>query len=514
MKLRTSLLTLVALCLRALGRLVLLMAVVSSGSPGCRRAESCDPALAKAAEALRAAGVRVAADRTRPVYHFRPIAQWMNDPCGGLRYKGYYHLFYQLNPYGDQWANIHWGHARSKDLVHWERLPIALAPAEDELRCNSGCVTINKQGVPMIFYTHVPNYKGQRDQRAALGDDELITWRRHPDNPILNHAIHGGPSCGGGGDPYVFEHAGRTFMVVGADSVGRDRAVPIYESEDEGFARWHYRGLLYKAPKSELRNVEVPMFFELEGRWVLMVHPSGPVRYWMGTFDVDTLSFRPERAGILTHNYGQNKYEGVSSDRGFSSAHVFFDEKERCIMYGWISGFKDGRGWNGCLALPRVLSLDSDGLLRQRPVKELRKLRHKHIAAETVELNDSGLVLEEARGDTLEIIVKFEFIDADVVGLKVRRSEDGKRGVVISCDGETLDVAGVKVALEAAGGEKSLTLQVFLDKSVMEVFVNDGRRAVAKVIYPGERDVGIELFAEGGAVRVRSLDVWQMKSIW
>jgi len=245
-----------------------------------------------------------------------------------------------------------------------------------------------------------------------------------------------------------------------------------------------------------------------------MVHPSGPVRYWVGSFDVDTLSFRPERAGILTHNYGQNKCEGVSSDRGFSSAHVFFDEKDRCIMYGWISGFKDGRGWNGCLALPRVLSLDSDGLLRQRPVKELRKLRHKHIAAETVVLNNAGLVLEEVRGDTLEIIVEFELIDAEVVGLKVRRSEDGNRGVVISCDGATLDVAGVKVALGPAGDEKALTLQVFLDKSVMEVFVNDGRRAVAKVIYPGEKDLGIELFAEGGAVRVRSLDVWQMRPIW
>jgi beta-fructofuranosidase len=256
------------------------------------------------------------------------------------------------------------------------------------------------------------------------------------------------------------------------------------------------------------------MFFELEGKWILTVHPSGPVRYWVGSFDVDTVTFRPETRGILTHNYGQSRCEGVSSDRGFSSAHVFFDEKERCIMYGWISGFKDGRGWNGCLGLPRVLSLDADGLVRQRPVEELRKLRHKHIAGETVELNNSGMVLEEARGDTLEIIVKFEFIDADVVGLKVRRSEDGKRGVVISCDGESLDVAGVKVALGPAGDERMLTLQVFLDRSVMEVFVNDGRRAVAKVIYPGDKDLAIELFAEGGRAGVRSLDVWQIKSIW
>lgn len=473
-----------------------------------------DPALAKAAEALRAAGVRVASDRTRPVYHFRPPAQWMNDPCGGIRYKGYYHLFYQLNPYGDQWSNIHWGHARSKDLVHWEHLPIALAPAENELRCNSGCVTINNKGVPMIFYTHVPNYEAPRDQRAALGDPDMITWKRHPDNPILHPAIHGGPSFGGGGDPYIFQHAGRTFMVVGADSVGADRAVPIYECRDDGFARWQYKGLLFKAPKTQLKNMEVPMFFKLDGRWILMIHPSGPVKYWIGTFDLNTLTFKPQTEGVLTHNYGQKRYEGVSSDRGFSSAHVFFDDKDRCIMYGWISGFKDGRGWNGSLALPRVLSLDPDGLLQQGPVKELQKLREKHRRFEAIDLNDSSHVPEDAVGDTLEIAALFEPIDAQLFGLKVRRSKDGRRAIVISCDGATLDVAGVKVPLQWAGDEKTLTLQVFLDKSVMEVFVNDGQRAVAKVIYPGENDLGIELFATGGAAKVRSLDVWDIKSIW
>jgi beta-fructofuranosidase len=481
---------------------------------GCRSAIGADPAIAKAAKALQAAAVRVQADPTRPVYHFRPLAQWMNDPCGGLRYKGYYHLFYQLNPYGDQWSTIHWGHARSRDLVYWERLPIALAPAENELRCNSGCVTINKQGTPMIFYTHVPNYEAPRDQRAAIGDSEMITWKRHPNNPILHPAIHGGPSFGGSGDPYVFEYAGRTFMVVGADSVGKDRAVPIYECRDDGFANWQYKGLMFKAPKTQLKNMEVPMFFRLDDKWVLMIHPSGPVKYWIGTFDLDTLIFQPETEGTLTHNYGQSRYEGVSDDRGFSSAHVFFDEQGRCIMYGWISGFKDGRGWNGCLALPRTLSLDSNGRLRQAPVKQLQKLRLKHFTAKTPDLNSASFVLKDLRTDTLEIIVEFECIDAEVFGLKLRRSDDGQRAVAISCYGQTLDVAGVKVPLKQDNQGKRLKLQIFLDKSVLEVFVNDGREAVAKVIYPGEDDIGIELFAAAGTAKVHSLDVWDIKPIW
>jgi sucrose-6-phosphate hydrolase SacC (GH32 family) len=272
--------------------------------------------------------------------------------------------------------------------------------------------------------------------------------------------------------------------------------------------------LLFRASKKKLRNMEVPVFFKLDGKWVLLVHPGGPVRYWIGSFDVETLSFQPEKEGNLTHNYGKNRAEGASWDRGFSSAHVFFDEENRCILYGWISGFKDGRGWNGCLGLPRVLPMGPDGLLRQRPAAELQKLRDKHFRTTDLNLRNGRYVLKNAGGDTVEIRAALDVGDACNVGLNVRSSTDGKRAVTISYDGQTLDAAGVKVPLSLSSDEKVLTLQVFLDKSVMEIFANDGYRAVAKVIYPEEKDVGIALFATGGKAHVKSLDVWQMKSIW
>jgi len=96
----------------------------------------------------------------------------------------------------------------------------------------------------------------------------------------------------------------------------------------------------------------------------------------------------------------------------------------------------------------------------------------------------------------------------------VRRSDDGKNAVVINCDGQEINAAKVKIPFVLAEDKKTLTLHIFLDKSVMEVFVNDGREAVSKVIYPGEKDLGLELFAEGGTAVVKSLDVWEMKSIW
>jgi beta-fructofuranosidase len=474
-----------------------------------------DPVIERAMRSVWAAAPGAEADPTRPVYHFRPPAWWMNDACGGIHHKGYYHLFYQLNPYGDRWGDIHWGHARSRDLVYWEHLPIALAPTSEELRCNSGCVTINREGVPMIFYTRVPSRRGPRDQRAASGDDDLITWKRLAANPILTLDTHGGPKFGGGwSDPFIFKEAGRSFMVIGVDALAGDVAVPLYEAKDAALTSWVYRGLLFRAPRSRIKNMEVPMFFKLDGQWVLLCHPGGPIRYFIGSFDMEKLVFVPEKEGDLTHNYGENKTEGVSCDRGFSSPHIFFDRDGRCILYGWISGFKDGRGWNGCLGLPRVLSIGPDGLLRQRPAAELQRLRNKHIRTEGLDLNNGRYFLENIGGDALEIIAAFEQGDAKVVGLKVRRSADAKHAVTIGYDGRTLDVAGVRIPFQLTGDDKLLVLRVFLDKSVMEVFVNDGREAVARVIYPGERDLGVELFATGGAAEVHSLDIWQIRPIW
>src|SRR5947209_9707348 len=106
--------------------------------------------LEKADAAVKAAVPKAEADPTRPVYHFRAPAQWINDPNGPIQYKGVYHVFYQHNPYGDDWGNMHWGHARSKDLIHWEHLPIALGPSKDkgEDHVFSGCCTLNGDGRP------------------------------------------------------------------------------------------------------------------------------------------------------------------------------------------------------------------------------------------------------------------------------------------------------------------------------------------------------------------------------
>lgn len=477
-----------------------------------------NPGITQAMEAVREAIPKAQKDPTRPVYHFRPAARWMNDPCGAVYHKGYYHVFYQLNPTGDSdWGrdNSHWGHTRSKDLARWEHLPVALCPSRElgERRCNSGCAVINGKGQPMIFYTYVPLKGGvSRQQWAAIGDDDLITWKKHPDNPIIGREKAGVPPPPavslGWSDPFVFRAGGRTFVTFKASGGA------VCEALNEELTRWKYVKSVAGV------HGECPNVVKLGEKWLLITSggaSSKQLHYQVGHFDPQQLKFTVEKTGILDHSYGPEWPKPTATipiSRGFYATNTLFDPQGRCVLFGWVSGFQGGRGWNGCLGLPRILTLGPDGRPRQTPVPQLQALRREHRRVEGVVLKDRGQVLEAARGDTLEILAKLEPGDAKACGLKVRRSKDGTAAVTLRYDGKTLDAAGTKLPLQLDDDQPTLTLHVFLDRSVMEVFAGGGRECITRVIYPGEDDLGTEVFAEGGTARLESVDVWKMKSIW
>src|SRR5206468_2657170 len=145
-----------------------------------------DPALVKATEAVLAAMPTAEADPERPSYHFRPPANWTNDPNGTIYYKGWHHLFYQLNPFAARLGSQHWGHARSRDLVNWEHLPIAIWPSEErgERAIFSGGAAIAADGRPRLFYTSIGKPQPEQWMVIPKGDD-LIAWEKYAGNPIL-----------------------------------------------------------------------------------------------------------------------------------------------------------------------------------------------------------------------------------------------------------------------------------------------------------------------------------------
>jgi beta-fructofuranosidase len=458
--------------------------------------------LARAETSVQAAGKRVRDDPERPVYHLLPPANWMNDPNGPVFWKGWYHVFYQHNPYGDSWGNMHWGHWRSKDLVRWEQQPIALGPslAQGEDHVFSGCAAVTRDGQLMLCYTSI----GPRlpEQWAAVPeDDDLVKWKKHPGNPLLTEELHGETRVHEWRDPFVFCAAGQTYMVLGGNlnaSKGGEAVVNVYRAEKDDLTAWKYLGVLFRHPDKGVANVECPLFFPLGKKWVLVTSQGRPVHWFAGSLDEKAMRFTAETRGAT--DYGD-----------YYAPNCLEDPKGRRVLWGWVQGFRPGRGWNGCLTLPRVLALDAGNRLVQSPAPELEKLRRDPFPhVEGVTLNDSFRVLDGVRGDTMEIRAAFEPGDATSFGLRVRRSADGKNGVVIRCDGKQIDAAGAKAPLPA--GQKAVELRVFLDRCVLEVYA--GGECLTRVVYPGKDDLGVEAFAQGGTATLRRLEAWPMGSIW
>jgi beta-fructofuranosidase len=404
---------------------------------------------------------------------------------------------------------MHWGHARSRDLVHWQHLPIALWPSEElgEEHVFSGCSVMTAKGQPMIIYTSIAQGKSAEtnaEQWAALGDKDLLTWRKSPANPILTEKLNGTTNVFDWRDPFVFQHKGITYMVLGGnlnDRKGGQAIVTIYRAQNEQLTQWEYLGILFRHPDPRVVNIECPNFFELDNRWVLVVSPHGPVEYFIGDFDVKTFQFHPQKHAILDeggHYYAPNSMAGPRGRR---------------VMWGWVNGFQPNHGWNGCLTLPRVLSIGPDGLLEQRPVLELRKLRAEEFRLSDLMLANATQELPKVQGDCLEAYADVELIGNSSFQLHLRRSTDGTRSIPIIFDGTKLEVAGFQAPFQLLPRERTLKLDVFLDRSVLEVYANN-RRCFTRVIYPDAADLGAALTATNGSVRVRSFHSWRMKTIW
>jgi len=460
-------------------------------------------AVTRAMASVEGARGRAEADELRPAYHFRPPALWMNDPNGPIFHGGYYHLFYQHNPYGDRWEHMHWGHARSRDLARWEHLPIALAPSEGEgeAHCFSGCAALDARGRPLLFYTSIGPRRqpsdGAEQWAAVPEDDAWIAWKKHPANPILHERLHGALKVYDWRDPYLFRHEGQTYLVLGGNlnrGAGGQAVVLLYRAEDPELTRWQYRGILFRHPDRTVPNIECPNFFRLGERWVLIVSPHGPVQYFTGRFDPEKPEFVPESRGVLDPGsfYAPNSLEHPQG---------------RLLLWGWVTGFPGGRGWNGCLTLPRVLTGGEDGL-RQEPAPEIAKLRGRRRAVPGFRLDGGSRALDPIRGDALELAAVFRPEGAGAFGFRVRGSEDGSRSVTVRIGADHLEVDGARSPLTLRPGE-GVRLRVFIDRSVVEAYA--GGRAVTRVVTAPAGDVAVRAFAEGGAVRIDEIQAWRMK---
>ncbi|HTL57373.1 MAG TPA: glycoside hydrolase family 32 protein [Candidatus Limnocylindrales bacterium] len=468
-------------------------------------AETAEEALIRATAAVQAATPRAQADPARPIFHVASPAQWVNDPNGPIFHKGYYHLFYQLHPFSDQDGQKFWGHVRSRDLAQWEQLPIALAPSgdKDEEAIWSGSCTINGLGQPMIFYTSIARGKSAFDhaeQWAATSDDDLIHWQKSPANPVLSEALHGERKIYDWRDPFVFHEGKRTFLVAGGHLATNGQAsVNIYEAQNAALTSWTYRGVLFQVPDAP--TAECPNFFKLGNQWVLFVSPYGKVQYFIGDFDSQTCRFSPRSRGLL--DYGPNFY----------APNTMLLADGRRLVWGWVNGFSSGHGWNGCLSIPRELSISRDGSLRQSAASQLKKLRGKGQAWHGIECESVEKSVTLPKSNALEIEAEVNSQQAKAVEMKLESDTKEPHTVVLHFDATQLAVMDVKVSWPTPKASGDLKIHVFVDRSVLEVLVNDVV-SVTKTIPVLATNPTLSFRSDGGAARFKSIQAWPIQSIW
>jgi len=449
----------------------------------------------QAVEAIRRNAARAATDPWRPIYHYAPPAQRMNDPNGPAWHDGWHHVFYQHMVFegAGPAIDVHWGHARSRDLVNWETLPLAVTPdyAGGEHSCFSGNLAWDGRGEPVQWITRVPYRRGLRREIHAVRpiDREWVRWERVAAGPPEGLVPVGSPPRDLK-DAFPFAAGGRRFLVL------TDRNIPIYEALDERLTRWTHRGVL------DPESVECPNFFEVDGRWVYLASPHQPVRYRIGDFDPATAAFTARTEGRINH------------DPGFYASTAYRDDRGRTVLLGVSRGQKSSPAWTGVLALPRILTIGADDRPRMQPAPALEQLRRTPFRLEgTRELRNRAEMVPGLAGDSLEIVARFRVDDATTCGLRVRRSADGKRSLPVMWRAGRIVAVKETAAYPCAhdlGPGRELTLRVFLDKGMLDVVTGDGRVFESRVHQAPLDDLGVEVFAEGGGATLLSLEAWEM----
>jgi len=489
---------------------------------------------------------RLADDPARPLYHFSPPGEWMNDPNGLCQWGGRYHLFYQYNrdrlePIGSprEHRGISWGHAVSDDLVNWRDLPIALRPVGAELGCYSGQTLVD--GDRVIATYHAP-FAGNVITIAS--DPLLLNW----EHPSFNPAIPGetdpdkvGVCHGPDGDYLLFDpciwveedgyYALSGTYRDGTRSVDCLGVAHIFYSPD--LSEWQWLGPMVSDDQlaGPGEDMAVPNFWPIsdDKHMLLLFSHKRAGRYYIGSYDRVAHRFTPETHGRM--NYGPWTVGSLHAP----SATV--DDSGRYLGIFNVKEGRDRRDWNDVMTLPRHYWLAGDDTLRMAPVPELEGQRFDEVHAPAGELAaNSEQLLENVSGQAIEIEAVIEPGGAREVGLTVLRSPDGAERTRISFFAPLhdrranpgwlqIDTAQSTLADDVHGrppeqgplaldADEALHLRVFVDRSIIEVFAND-KQCLTLRVYPSRADSnGVSLFARGGAARLRSLKAWQMRSVW
>ena len=498
----------------------------------------------------------MAGDPHRPLYHFVSPENRLNDPNGLCFWQGRWHLFYQGYPPED--PRPHWGHAVSDDLIHWRDLPYAIYPDPEE-SCFSGGTLVEDDRVIAIYHgTQVGNIV------AVSSDPLLLNWEKVTGQAIIPIPEHDeSPREYTVYDPCIWKRDGVYYSLSGGaltDRPGGRRIAADFLFRSQDLETWEYLHPLTEGDRLTLPGDDgaCPYFWPIGDRHMLLFfsHMSGG-QYLLGDYDEDRDKLVVTSHGLF--NFGPAVPSGVHAPSATPDGQGGI-----IVLFNMNPGYPT-KGWNQIMTLPRRLTLAGDDDVRVEPAGDIESLRHdhRHVGPTALPANEE-VVLAGIEGSALELAIELDPGAAPMVELNVLRSpgrEEYTRIAFYKDRGFKVQNPSVQpgavhhtgqVAIRGSKGprpvdrfeslltldssysstlpgalsrapetapirldpDEPLRLRVFVDRSVVEVFAN-GKQCVAVRVYPGRGDsTGVSLRAQGSPAQLRSLDAWQMRSIY
>lgn len=497
-------------------------------------------------------------EKHRPQFHFSPKEHWMNDPNGMVFYEGEYHLFYQFYPDSNVWGPMHWAHAVSQDMVHWEHLPIALYPdslgyifsgsAVVDWKNTSGFGKDGKPPLVAMFTYHDP--KGEKAGRSdyqyqaiAYSNDKGRTWTKYAGNPVIPNT----QKLRDFRDPKMqWDEASKQWVLVFA---AYDH-LKFWASKD--LKKWTNVSDFGKDQGAHTGVWECPDLFPLkvegsgETKWVLLVsiNPGGPfggsaTQYFVGNFDgkkftVDD-SFKPtvSNGKALWIDYGKDNYAGVTwSDIPASDG--------RRLFLGWMSNWEYATVvpttlWRSAMTVPRVFSLHKTGQgyrLFSNPVQELSTLRTTARTLNAAEIGSSHDLTPELgfRPSQMELLLDFEPMEGSAADFGVELSNKKGEHYRIGYNAATKQFysdrskagdhsfsdkfAAVMPTAPRIATDKTVRFHLFLDVASAELFADGGASVMTDIFFPTEDFTTVKAYAKNGKVKLAKGEAYALKSIW
>lgn len=469
----------------------------------------------------------VAAGKMRQRYHFMAETGWINDPNGLIEYKGKYHYFYQYNPYNGFWDNMHWGHAVSEDLLHWEFLPLALAPSEPyDNHKQGGCFSgsaVEHDGKLYLVYTGTCNRGNGFEQSQCIAySEDGIHFEKYEGNPVIT-APEDIPKDFFR-DPKVWKHDGKYYIICGASKNHMAQAL-LYRSED--MLHWEFVNVLAESRGEWGYMWECPDFYQIEDKFVLMFSPMGAGErtcvYMVGDFSYETGKFVYDTCGEI--DWGFDYYAPQS----------FLDSKGRRLIVGWANGWdwmpfwKDWgptyqEGWCGFYNLPREVKLNPDHTLRFEPVEELKALRMDGYQQTDLLLEDMKMEIPLKNGVSYELKMDVDLTEttANRFSFLLRADEQRQTEVTFDLKRQEMCVSREKADGWSRGTTKSplkmkdkenLSIHIYVDQSSIEVFAENYKTNHSCNVFAEAGQNRNYISVSGGRLKIRSLWTWAMKRV-